>query len=71
MKKVMILMCLGIFGLISFPSEIQINANAEVPLPYEPSVMMPEAKLCPSKMSYYTACVQYGMGCNPDGCHDD
>lgn len=37
---------------------------------YDPSVMMPEAKLCPSKMSYYTACVQYGMGCNPDACHD-
>ncbi|MCE7054866.1 hypothetical protein LZF95_09295 [Algoriphagus sp. AGSA1] len=37
---------------------------------YDTSVFMPVATICPSGMSYYTACEQWGMGCNPDECHD-
>lgn len=57
------------FGLIVSVG-IQHNANAGVP-GYDPSVFMPVPKLCPSGMSYYTACEEMGIGCNPDGCHDN
>lgn len=35
---------------------------------YDKSVMMPTPVLCDSGFSYYTKCVQYGMGCEPTGC---
>ncbi len=38
---------------------------------YDISVMMPVPKLCPSKFSYYTACEQYGQGCEPTNCPGD
>jgi hypothetical protein len=43
-------------------------ANPTNTMAYDPSSMMPVPKICPSGFSYYTACQQYGMGCEPFGC---
>lgn len=56
------------FFLASFAIVGLVMLNPLRSLAYDKSVMMPVPKLCPSKFSYFTACEQYGMGCEPTGC---
>lgn len=50
------------------PLLVFLLANPTNSMAYDKSVMMPEPKLCPSGFSYYTACADMGMGCEPFGC---
>ncbi|MEP0711726.1 hypothetical protein [Algoriphagus sp.] len=68
MKKLVFTAMIALGFVLS--TTIHKPALAEVPV-YDTSEFMAVAVLCDSGMSYYTACKQWGMGCNPDECHDD